>query len=104
MVYSDSWNLPDVIRGIMYTIQVSKMNTLESKTSMIRVRIRELREQNNLSQEAVVYRLNCLAGYQAFSVSGYRKIEKEVNSVNLYLLDKLCQLYECGVQDILVRE
>ncbi len=85
------------------------MNAVDNETSMIRVRIRELREAREWTQEIVVYQLNCLAGYQAFSVSGYKKIERDIitkglNSINLHLLDKLCELYQCSITDILARD
>jgi transcriptional regulator with XRE-family HTH domain len=81
------------------------MNGTNNDMPMIQVKIRSLREEHELSQEDVVFKVNCLAEKRIISLSGYKKIEKGLTeSINYKLLDKLCELYQCGVQDILVRE
>lgn len=70
---------------------------------MIQVQIKNLREEHKLSQESVVFKVNSLAGERIISLSGYKKIEKGTESINLTLLDKLCDVYQCSIQDILVR-
>ncbi len=64
---------------------------------VVRVKLKELRDSRNISQ-------NELARLMEMSLANIQKIEyNKAKSIPLDTLDKLCEILECEVGDLLVR-
>lgn len=64
---------------------------------VVRVKLKELRDSRNISQ-------NELARLMEMSLANIQKIEyNKAKSIPLDTLDKLCEILQCEVGDLLVR-
>ncbi len=62
----------------------------------LEIRLKEVREKKGLSQNKLANRLD-------MSLQNIQRIEYgKAKSIPIDTLDKLCQVLECGVEDILV--